>query len=251
MLAIDFVDLVDRAMQPVASRRSPPSSFSRDLRVKRGGEVVRADKVVVGVDVGGKAKGFHAAALLGGHLTGKLATREPEEIVDWCRSHKASVVGIDAPCQWSLNGGARLCECELARLGIAAFATPSITEGRHNPFYQWMVNGADLFHLLAPHYPLYDARRPSLRPVCFETFPHAIACTLAGRRLSAKEKRTDRRRLLVEAGIAVDQVKKIDEIDAALCALTAQHFLGGRFKAYGDVAEGFIIVPIRQYEPPS
>jgi len=205
-----------------------------------------SDKVVVGVDVGGKAKGFHAAALLRGQLIGKLATCDPEEIVDWCRSHKASAVGIDAPCQWSLNGGARPCECELARLGITAFATPCLTEGRRNPFYQWMVNGADLFHLLAPHYRLYDAGRPSQRPVCFETFPHAIACTLAGRRLSAKEKRTDRRRVLVEAGIAAVRLDKIDEIDAALCALTAQHFLGGRFKAYGDAAEGFIIVPIRQ-----
>jgi predicted nuclease with RNAse H fold len=207
---------------------------------------VIADKVVVGVDVGAKAKGFHAAALLDGQLIGKLATCDPEKIVEWCRSHKASAVGIDAPCQWSLNGGARPCERELARHGIAAFATPSITEGRHNLFYQWMVNGADLFHLLAPHYRLYDAGRLAQRPVCFETFPHAIACTLAGRRLSAKQKRTDRRRVLVESGIAADQLETIDEIDAALCALTAQHFLGGRFKAYGDTVEGFIIVPIRQ-----
>jgi predicted nuclease with RNAse H fold len=203
------------------------------------------DKVAVGVDVGGKSKGFHAAALRGGQLTGKLTTCDPEEIVNWCRSRKASAVGIDAPCQWSLKGGARPCECELARLGIAAFATPSMTKGRHNSFYQWMVNGADLFHLLAPHYRLYDAGRPSQRPVCFETFPHAIACTLAGRRLYAKEKRTDRRRLLIEAGIAADQLDNLDEIDATLCALAAQHFLAGRFKAYGDAAEGFIIVPIR------
>ena len=204
------------------------------------------DKVVVGVDVGAKAKGFHAAALLGGQLIGKLATCDPEKIVNWCRSHQASAVGIDAPCQWSLNGGARPCECELARLGITSFATPSSTEGRHNPFYQWMVNGADLFHLLSPHYRLYDGGQSSQRPVCFETFPHAIACTLAGRRLSAKQKRTDRRNVLVEAGIAADQLETIDEIDAALCALTAQDFLGGRFKAYGDAPEGFIIVPIRQ-----
>src|SRR5262245_14900179 len=222
---------------------SPPIRSIRDLR---GGEVGRSDKVVVGVDVGGRAKGFHAAALRGGQLTGKLTTCDPQEIVNWCRSRKASAVGIDAPCQWSLKGGARPCEYELARLGITAFATPSITEGRRNPFYQWMLNGAALFRLLAPHYRLYDVRRPSRRPVCFETFPHAIACTLAGRRLSAKEKRTDRRRLLIEAGIATDRLDNLDEIDATLCALAALHFLAGRFKAYGDAAEGFIIVPSRQ-----
>lgn len=205
--------------------------------------MVRADKVVVGVDVGGKAKGFHAAAFRSGKLTDKLATCDAKEIVDWCRGHGASVVGVDAPCRWSHNGKARPCECELARLGITAFATPCITEGRRNPFYRWMLNGADLFTLLAPHYRLYDARRPSWRPVCFETFPHAAACALAGQRLSAKQKRGDRRRLLGEAGIGTGQLDNIDEVDAALCALTAHFFLAGRFKAYGDAAEGFIIVP--------
>jgi predicted nuclease with RNAse H fold len=201
--------------------------------------------VVVGVDVGGKEKGFHAAAFLGGRLTEKLATCDVKEIVDWCRSRNASAVGIDAPCKWSLDGGARPCECELARLGITAFATPCITEGRRHPFYRWMLNGAELFHALAPHYRLYDVRQPFLRPVCFETFAHAVACTLAGRRLSAKQKRTDRRRLLTEAGITTDRLSNLDEIDAALCALTAHHFLAGRFKAYGDAAQGFIIVPSR------
>jgi predicted RNase H-like nuclease len=45
------------------------------------------------------------------------------------------------------------------------------------------------------------------------------------------------------AGISTDALKTIDEIDAALCALAAQHVLAGTFKAYGDEAEGFIVVP--------
>jgi len=35
----------------------------------------------------------------------------------------------------------------------------------------------------------------------------------------------------------------IRTVDAALCALTAHDFLAGRFKTYGDAAEGFIVVP--------
>ena len=35
----------------------------------------------------------------------------------------------------------------------------------------------------------------------------------------------------------------IDMVDAALCALTAQHLLNRTFKTYGDAAEGFIVVP--------
>jgi predicted RNase H-like nuclease len=43
--------------------------------------------------------------------------------------------------------------------------------------------------------------------------------------------------------LAADALRTIDEIDAALCALAAQHVLAGTFKAYGDEAEGFIVVP--------
>jgi predicted RNase H-like nuclease len=68
---------------------------------------------------------------------------------------------------------------------------------------------------------------------------------LAGKTLSAKNKRVDRRRLLTNAGIATDSLTTIDEIDAALCAFAAQHVLRGRFNTYGDAVEGFILVPSR------
>jgi predicted RNase H-like nuclease len=135
----------------------------------------------------------------------------------------------------------------LARTGITAFATPSHADALSNPFYGWMLNGAELFRLLAPHYRLYDGRHSVLNRACFETFPHAVACALSGGRLSAKHKRKDRRRLVGEAGVSLDALTNIDEVDAALCAWTAQHFLVGTFKAYGDEAEGFIVVPSVQY----
>jgi predicted nuclease with RNAse H fold len=200
-------------------------------------------RVVVGVDVGGKDKGFHAVALRGGVFLEKLATCEAEHIVEWCRGYQALVVGIDAPCKWSLNGRVRPCESELARLGIMTFATPSYRKAQSHPFYGWMLNGAELFHLLAPHYRLFDGRTLALSCVCFETFPQAIACALAGTTLLAKNKRVDRRRLLRREGIATDLLTNIDEVDAALCALSAHYFLAGRFKTYGEPAEGFIIVP--------
>ena len=62
--------------------------------------------IVVGVDVGGLKKGFHAVALQDGHYREKFSTLLPTEIAAWCRRLKASVVGIDAPCRWSLTGRA-------------------------------------------------------------------------------------------------------------------------------------------------
>lgn len=199
--------------------------------------------IVVGVDVGGSKKGFHAVALQDGHYREKFSTLTPAEIAAWCRRLKASVVGIDAPCRWSLTGRARPCERALAAEGLSTFATPSQAKGKTDPFYRWMVNGAELYRCLAPDYPLYNGQRSVSGQVSVETFPHAVACALAGKQLSARQKRADRARLLREAGVATDALTNMDWIDAALCALAAQYLKAGTFKAYGDAAEGIIVVP--------
>lgn len=199
--------------------------------------------IVIGVDVGGFKKGFHAVALRGGQYSEKLSTREPADVAEWCRRLKASVVGIDAPCRWSRTGRARPCERALASDGLHTFATPSQAKGEVHPFYRWMVQGADLYRCLAPDYPLFDGQLPVSKQICFETFPHAVACALAKRTLSAKQKRADRSRLLQEAGVKTDALSNIDLIDAAICALAAQQLLSGKCKAYGDPTEGFIVVP--------
>ena len=199
--------------------------------------------IVVGVDVGGAKKGFHAVALRDGEFLQKLATHNASKMVEWVRTINASVVGIDAPCGWSRTGRARLCERVLAAERIHAFATPSQAVAERNPFYRWMLNGAELFRLITPHYRLFDGQQLPSPPMCFETFPQAVACALAGTIVSAKHKRSVRRRLLCEAGLSIGILTNIDLVDAALCALTAQHLLNRTFKTYGDAAEGFIVVP--------
>ncbi len=199
--------------------------------------------VVIGVDVGGPKKGFHAVALREGHIFETCATLHAAEVVAWCRKLNASVVGIDAPCCWSRTGRARPCERALAAEGLHAFATPSRAEGERHRFYRWMRNGAELFRLLTPHYRLFDGRHSASSPVCFETFPHAVACALARKILPAKQKRIDRPKLLREAGLSMAALTNIDMVDAALCALAAHHLLAWTFKTYGDAAEGFIVVP--------
>jgi predicted nuclease with RNAse H fold len=200
-------------------------------------------QTVAGIDVGGTRKGFHAVALRGTRIVATLATCSAGDIVAWCRTQRASVVGIDAPCRWSRTGRARSCEQQLARLGVSCFATPSRAIGQSHPFYRWMVNVAELYQRLRPYYRLYDGRSAVIKPVCFETFPQAIACSLAGRTVSAKRKTLERRRLLEHAGLVTGDLTCIDDLDAALCALAAQLVLAGRFTAYGDRVEGLILVP--------
>jgi predicted nuclease with RNAse H fold len=199
-------------------------------------------QTVVGVDVGGMKKGFHAVAIRGQKLL-KLATHDPAAIVERCRTLNAAIVGIDAPCSWSQTGQARPCERELASEGIHAFATPSQSIGESHKFYRWMHNGAGLYRLLTLNYKLFDGTHSLSSPVCFETFPQAVACALAGTIVSAKHKSKVRRRLLREAGLSVDSLTNIDMVDAALCALAAHHLMAGTIKTYGDAEEGLIVVP--------
>ena len=67
---------------------------------------------VVGIDVGGERKGFHAVALGNGAFE-KTTSTEPVEILDWCLERKVKVVAVDAPCGWSQATSSRQAERDL------------------------------------------------------------------------------------------------------------------------------------------
>ena len=204
----------------------------------------QSEQIVVGVDVGGKRKGFHAVALRGNCCIDKLSTPSASAIVDWCQQNQAVAVGVDAPCQWSLTGRARPAERALMNEGIWCFATPTLEMAKTHPKdnYGWMLAGAELFSLLKAHYRLFDGQPIDSDPVCFETFPQAVACALAGKTISAKRKSSVRRKLLSDMGIDTTILPNIDFVDAALCAVTAQSLLDGNCHNYGESLEGFFVV---------
>jgi predicted nuclease with RNAse H fold len=202
--------------------------------------------VTVGIDVGGSARGFHAVAFQKGRYHGKLHSRDEKTLVLWCDELNAQAVGVDAPCCWSATGRARLAERELMAERISCFSTPSIETAKLHAsnYFGWMLNGAKLFSaLLSSRYQLFNGNVKARCPTCFETFPQAIACALAGEVVSAKRKRQLRRELLERNGIDTAPLTNIDWLDAALCALTAHRVVIGPVRTYGDLAEGFIVVP--------
>lgn len=205
----------------------------------------QAGQIVVGVDVGGKRKGFHAVALRGNCCIDKIATSSASSVVEWCQQKQAVAVGVDAPCQWSLTGRARTAERALMNKGIWCFATPTLEMAKSHPkdHYGWMLAGAKLFSLLKTHYRQFDGLPVDSIQVCFETFPQAVACALAGDIVSAKRKSSVRRKLLSNIGVDASTLPNIDFVDAALCAVSAQSLLAGNFNYYGDTLEGFIVVP--------
>jgi len=202
-----------------------------------------AGTVVAGIDVGAPRKGYHAVILRGTHVVAKFHSCEPATMARWCAEQGAVVVAVDAPCRWRApDRPARAAERELAANRISCFSTPTEAKARGHAFYTWMLAGEELYNALAPRYPLYagDAQRSG---VAMETFPQAVACALAGERVSAKNKLAIRTRLLMRAGLEVSAFDHIDEIDAALCAIAAQHFVMNHYKAYGNADSGYIIVP--------
>lgn len=201
---------------------------------------------VAGVDVGGPKKGFHAVALRDGAYLDKFSAHEASAVAAWCLRVGARLVGVDAPCHWSQTGRARLAERELMKEKIWCFSTPTREKAVAHPkkHFHWMLAGEALYEALQETHPIFSGNYESTGGVvCFETFPQAIACALAGEVVSAKNKATTRRGLLRRAGLSIEALTNIDTVDAALCALTAHYIASGSFRTYGELESGFIVVP--------
>lgn len=158
--------------------------------------------------------------------------------------HRPDVVAIDSPPAWGSADGARLAERRLARVGIQSYGTPSDPRKGDNPFYAWMKTGFAVFDAVADRFPRFRGER--VRGTAIEVFPHATAVALAGclppRSLP---KLAWRRAVLGARGLPASALRNLDQVDAALAALTGHEALRGRFTAVGDPAEGLIVVPVR------
>jgi predicted nuclease with RNAse H fold len=203
--------------------------------------------IVVGIDVGGPTKGFHAVALAGGRYHATLASKDIAELAHWSvHTMGATVIAIDAPCAWSTDGRCRPAERRLMEQGIYCFATPTLAMALAHPrnHFGWMLGGMALFEALASTHPVRDPRSPGRTRYCIETFPHAITWHLQGGEANAKRKRTERRALLDRLGIDRTALTNIDKVDAALCAYVAHLAArGGALQTYGEEATGLIVVP--------
>lgn len=171
----------------------------------------------------------------------RVTPGELPEIVD---ELKPDVVAIDAPPGWALSGRSRLTERELRWFGIQCFNTPSDPKRADHPFYEWMTIGFAAFAAIETRFPRF--RTGSVEGTAIEVFPHATAVVLAGclPPLSVP-KREWRRQALRACGVEVAGLRSMDQIDAALAALTGLYALERRFSAPGDPREGQIVVPTR------
>jgi len=179
---------------------------------------------VVGIDVGGSRKGFHAVALEDGVFLARRQTSCAKQLAGWCREEiGARLVAVDAPCRWSTVDGARPAERELLQRGIRCFLTPTRRAAVEHPkdYYEWMLRGADIFRCLEPTHPLCRGTPTGDAACSFETFPHAITWHLQGGHAEAAKKRVQRLALLRRHGGFDASLVNLDWIDAAHCAAVA------------------------------
>jgi predicted RNase H-like nuclease len=154
------------------------------------------------------------------------------------------VVAIDSPPSWGVGGGSRAAERRLAGIGIHSFGTPTKPRAGDNPFYDWMRVGFRAFEALDGRFPRY--REGTVHRTAMEVFPHATAVVLAGcLPPRGVTKNVWRRSVLGSKRVATEGLRSLDQIDAALAALTGHFALQGRFTAVGDPDEGVIVVPAK------
>ena len=198
---------------------------------------------VIGIDVGGVRKGFHAVALNNARILDKVTSPDPLLIINWCFQYQPKVIAVDAPCGWSRDGYSRQAERDLAKLGIHSFFTPTHEKASQSKFYDWVFNAQRLFSELSKTHFLFQENNTQT-PIVFETFPHAVVCAVRGEIVSASPKVAIRRKILQDLNmVGLEQLKNIDFVDAALCALAAEYFINGSYKALGNDEEGYIVIP--------
>ena len=190
----------------------------------------------VGIDVAAR-RGCDVVALedeLVARPVGRV--RDAAELAALLDDLRPDVVAIDAPPAWAPDGRARRCERELQQLGISIFTTPNAARGSANSFYDWMLTGFAMFEGACGYTTL-------------ETFPHATAIALLGRRpdrgllRDPRAKRAWRLGALDAVGVETGELRTIDEIDATLCAVTGRSYLAGDAIELGDPVEGVLTLP--------
>ena len=197
--------------------------------------------------MGGSLKGFHVVALRAGAYLGHFSSKSPDDIFNWSQSLGAAIVAVDAPCKWSTTGRARKAERELMKSGVSCYSTPEQKTAESHPKDQfgWVINGMRLYDRFAASHQLYLGFPRGRTQQILESYPHGVACALAGKIVSARRKSTVRRKILHSVGIDDSQLTNIDYVDACLCAITAERLLIGKSEAFGDSEEGFIVIPRR------
>jgi predicted nuclease with RNAse H fold len=184
----------------------------------------------MGVDVGGRRKGFDVALLEEHRLIGLRRRQSVADVSAWVASARPRVVAVDSPRSCATAGRTHRPEEKALRDAVCGIRwTPPRSQLAGNPYYAWIVEGLRLFDALA--------RDPV---TVIECFPTASWTRWYGARNGRRRSLWTREALAALDLQGVPARTNQDMRDAIAAAVTARDHDRGRSQAFGD-----IVVPCR------
>jgi predicted nuclease with RNAse H fold len=184
-----------------------------------------AARTWLGVDVGGKRKGFDFAVIDRSRIVELKGRASLIDVLDTVREHRPMLVAIDSPCSPAPDGHrSREGERLLLKAVCGIRWTPDAATLQVGEYYEWIREGLALYETLD---------RAGIDTI--EVFPTASWTRWFGERGAA------RRSTWTRAGIAELRLADIptrtnqDQRDAVAAALTARHHTDGRTERFGDI----------------
>jgi predicted nuclease with RNAse H fold len=182
-----------------------------------------------GVDVGGRRKGFHAAAVdEGGLLAGPQQLATVDAVIGWLQDVGPTIVALDSPKTCAAEGtSSRDGERALAKEICGIRWTPDVGKLAGNPYYEWIVHGRELYAAL-------ERQRRGWEII--EVFPTASWTVWAGGRGEEQRARWSRE-ALAEMNLDGLPPRRLnqDDRDAIAAAITARWFGQGRTRSFGEI----------------
>jgi predicted nuclease with RNAse H fold len=187
--------------------------------------MLRAVSRWLGVDVGGKRKGFDVAVVDERQVVDIQGSLDREAVARLVETHRPVLVAIDSPrCCAPEGQTARAGERQLASSICGIRWTPDAQRVRASPYYAWIVHGLDLFDDLA-------ARGVEV----IEVFPTASWTRWHGKRGDRSRAAWSRQSLTALDLKGVPARTNQDQRDAIAAATTARQHTQGLTETLGDI----------------
>jgi predicted nuclease with RNAse H fold len=185
----------------------------------------------LGVDVGGRRKGFDVALVDERRLLDLRGGLDRRSVVAIVEDVRPTTIGIDGPRSCAPDGqSARACERQLARAVCRIRWTPDERRVRAGAYYEWVVEALALFDAL------------SARGVeAIEVFPTASWTRWCGPRGARSRSSWTREGLASLALEGAPERTNQDQRDAIAAALTARQHASGQTESIGE-----IVVPLER-----
>jgi predicted nuclease with RNAse H fold len=179
----------------------------------------------LGVDVGGRRKGFDVALVDECRLLDLRGGLDRRSVVAIVEDMRPAAIGIDGPRSCALDGqSARACERQLARAVCRIRWTPDERRVRAGAYYEWVVEALALFDAL------------SARGVAaIEVFPTASWTRWCGPRGARSRSSWTREGLASLPLEGVPERTNQDQRDAIAAALTARQHASGHTESIGEI----------------